>query len=186
MTVVNPTTAGYAGRGAAEAPCRASRVTCVGYRMGPVRPGAQASTGTQPQPTPIRPDSTMTPGAALDVTDVDVCTPGYSSRIRHVTAETKRAIYAEYGITEHAPGDYEVDHLISLELGGSNARENLWPQSYRTLPWNAHVKDALENRLHRLVCAHRIALKVAQDAIAMDWIAAYQQYMPRRRVERSN
>ncbi len=123
----------------------------------------------------------MTPGAVLNVADTDVCTPGYSSRVRHVTAQTKREVYAEYGITVHAPGDYEVDHLISLEIGGSNSIKNLWPQSYLTAPWNAHVKDALENRLHRMVCAHTIALKTAQDAIAKDWIAAYRKYVPKRR-----
>ncbi len=135
----------------------------------------------QDQPTPIRPDSVLTPGAVLAVSDTDVCTPGYSSRVRHVTAEIKREVYAEYGVTVHAPGDYEVDHLISLEIGGSNSIKNLWPESYLTQPWNAHVKDALENRLHRMVCAHTISLTTAQDAIARDWIAAYQKYMPARR-----
>jgi hypothetical protein len=144
-----------------------------------IRRAVDTRIDTLGQPTPIRPDSAMTPGATLDVTDVDVCTPGFASRIRHVTAQTKRDVYAEYGITEHGPGDYEVDHLISLELGGSNARKNLWPQSYRTQPWNARVKDALENRLHRMVCAHTISLETAQRAIASDWIAAYGTYMPR-------
>ena len=140
-----------------------------------------APVAAQEQPTPIRPDSVMTPGAVLDVSDTDVCTPGYSKRVRHVTAETKRAVYAEYGVTVHAPGDYEVDHLISLEIGGSNSIKNLWPESYLTEPWNARVKDKLENRLHRLVCAGTISLKEAQDAIAKDWIAAYKRYMPVRR-----
>ena len=119
----------------------------------------------QDQPTPIRPDSVMTPGAVLEVSDTDVCTPGYSSRVRHVTAETKREVYADYGVTVHAPGDYEVDHLISLEIGGSNSIKNLWPESYLTQPWNARVKDKLENRLHRLVCDHAIS---AQDRAGRD------------------
>jgi hypothetical protein len=135
----------------------------------------------QDQPAPTRPDSVMTPGAVLDVADTDICTPGYSSRVRHVTAQTKREVYAEYGITAHAPGDYEVDHLISLEIGGSNSIKNLWPESYLTQPWNAHVKDKLENRLHRMVCDHTISLKTAQDAIAKDWIVAYTKYVPARR-----
>ena len=97
---------------------------------------------------PILPDARMTPGDVLDVTKDDVCTPGYAEKVRDVPAEVKRQVYQEYGITSHRPGDFEVDHLISLELGGSNSIRNLWPQSYKTKPWNAHVKDELENHLH--------------------------------------
>ena len=89
----------------------------------------------------------------------------------------KRQVYAEYGITEHHAGDYEVDHLISLELGGSNSIKNLWPESYRTSPWNARVKDRLEDKLHQLVCSGQLDLKTGQQAIASNWIEAYQKYV---------
>jgi hypothetical protein len=58
----------------------------------------------------------------------------------------KREVYQEYGITSHEPADYEVDNLISLELGGPNSLKNLWPESHRTSPWNAQVKDRLEGK----------------------------------------
>ena len=92
--------------------------------------------------------------------------------MRDVPAAVKRQVYEEYGITTHEPGKYEVDHLISLELGGSNSIKSLWPQSYRTSPWNAHVKDRVENKLHAMVCKGEIELKAAQQEIATDWIAA--------------
>ena len=60
--------------------------------------------------------------------------------------------------------------------GGSNAVKNLWPQSFQTQPWNAHVKDQLENTLHQLVCAGEVDLATAQHDIATDWIAAYRKY----------
>jgi hypothetical protein len=66
--------------------------------------------------------------------------------------------------------------LISLELGGSNSIKNLWPQSYRTKPWNARVKDRLENRLHELVCSGQLDLATAQRDIATDWISTYKKY----------
>ena len=68
-----------------------------------------------------------------------------------------------------------MDHLISLELGGSNRLNNLWPEPY-DITWNAHVKDRLENRLHELVCTGQLDLMTAQRAIATDWISAYKRY----------
>ena len=118
----------------------------------------------------------MTPGDILDVTREDICTPGYTKRIRNVPASVKRAAYAEYN-REHTPEICcEVDHLIPLELGGSNRLTNLWPQMY-TGEWNAKVKDHLENRLHRMVCDGQIDLKEAQRAIASNWVAAYKRYV---------
>ncbi|MFL6465952.1 MAG: HNH endonuclease, partial [Bryobacteraceae bacterium] len=96
------------------------------------------------------PDSNLTPGATLEVTKDDICTPGYSKKVRDVPTSVKRQVYQKYNIP-YTPSQYEVDHLISLQLGGSNSIRNLWPESYN-IYWNAHVKDALENRLHAMVC----------------------------------
>jgi hypothetical protein len=55
--------------------------------------------------------------------------------------------------------------------------KNLWPQSYRTHPWNARVKDALENELHRRVCAGTLDLATAQRVIASNWVIGYRRYV---------
>lgn len=112
----------------------------------------------------------------MPVTTDDICIPGYTRAVRDVPTSVKQQAYEEYGIPTHAPGEYEVDHLISLELGGSNSIRNLWPQSYRTKPWNAHVKDALENELHERVCSGQLDLEIAQREIAGNWIEAYKKY----------
>jgi len=93
------------------------------------------------QPTPILPDPKLTPGDTSDVTAQDVCVPGYAKKVRAVPAWLKRQAYTEYGITQYKTGNYEVDHLILLSLGGSNSIRNLWPQSTKTSPWNSYVKD---------------------------------------------
>ena len=129
------------------------------------------------EPTPILPDANMTPGDTFDVTAPDICTHGYARKVRDVPAEMKREVYREYGIISHGPGDYEIDHLIPLELGGSNSIKNLWPESHRTSPWNAQVKDRLEDKLHALVCSGQLDLKTAQQAIASNWIEAYKIYV---------
>jgi hypothetical protein len=66
--------------------------------------------------TPIAPDPKLTPGDAFTVTVQDLCVRGYTKKVRNVPAEMKREVYEEYGVTSHDPGDYEVDHLIPLEL----------------------------------------------------------------------
>jgi len=130
---------------------------------------------------PQTPDPVKTPGVVDPAKTVAViCQPGYTARpgVRHVTAATKRKVFAAYGLDPHGPGaPFEIDHLISLEVGGSNDPANLWPQSYVSAPWNAHLKDALENRLHAMVCRGQISLDAAQKAISTAWIAAYLQYV---------
>ena len=96
--------------------------------------------------------------------------------MRHTAGQLKHQIYVEYGIDRNA-GHYEIDHLIPLGVGGADTRENLWPESRDTQPWNAGVKDRLENYLHVEVCAGRLEVQDAQMAIAADWIAAYRQYL---------
>lgn len=122
------------------------------------------------------PNPAWTPGDVLPVTAEQVCVPGYSKTARNVSEETKKAVYKEYSQnSKQSPCPCEVDHLISLQLGGSNDIKNLWPQSYQG-EWSARRKDALENHLHYLVCAGNVDLKVAQEIIARDWTKAYEMY----------
>lgn len=120
------------------------------------------------------PDPALTPGRTRPVTRQAVCTPGASWRARAVSTATKRLVFARYHVTPRR-GAYEVDHLISLELGGSNDLANLWPQPYRGR-FNAHDKDRLENQLHALVCRGTVSLIEAQHALATDWIGALATY----------
>jgi hypothetical protein len=108
-----------------------------------------------------------------------ICVRGYTAQpgIRHVTAATKRKVFEEYHVDPKVGGPYEIDHLVSLEIGGENDIGNLWPQSYVSTPLNAHLKDALENRLHALACAGKLPLAQAQHEIATDWPGAYERYV---------
>ena len=79
-----------------------------------------------------------------------------------------------YGLSEPL-SLVELDHLVPLSLGGLSAVANLWPEEWDGAN-GAHVKDALELRLHDLVCAHKVQLANAQKAIANDWRAAATRY----------
>lgn len=96
--------------------------------------------------------------------------------VREVPTELRQAIFHEYGILNPHAADYEVDFLIAPGLGGAEDIHNLWPEPYASTIWNAHVKDALEERLHEMVCAGTLDLSTAQSDIANDWIAAYKKY----------
>ena len=104
-----------------------------------------------------------------------VCTSGYASAARDVSDAEKAAVYNRYGAV-WVPYKHEVDHLISLELGGSNAIRNLWPEPYAGR-WGARTKDVLENRLHDLVCEGKLTLRSAQRQEAGNWVAAYRKYV---------
>jgi hypothetical protein len=121
------------------------------------------------------PDHACTPGAVFpDVTAEQICVSGYSARVRDVGEFEKRQVYESYGIGSHAVGSYEVDHLISLELGGSNDIANLWPEAAEPRP-GFHEKDEVENYLHAAICRGEITLAEAQRMIAVGWSAVYQR-----------
>lgn len=119
-------------------------------------------------------DKACTPGAIIDgVTKDQVCVPGYSKSVRNVPESEKNQVYLEYGITTHTVGEYEVDHLISLELGGSNDISNLWPEAAQPIP-GFHEKDKVENYLHDQVCSEKMSLQEAQLKIANNWEEFYK------------
>jgi hypothetical protein len=121
------------------------------------------------------PRHALTPGVALSVTRAQICINGYASDARDVSDAEKADVYARYHLV-WVPYAHEVDHLISLELGGSNTVRNLWPEPYAGR-WGARTKDVLENRLHDLVCEGRLALASARRQEASDWVAAYRRYV---------
>jgi len=124
------------------------------------------------------PDHACTPGAVFaSATKSKVCTSGYSSTVRNVPQSEKDQVYAEYNITYHTTGQYEVDHFISLELGGSNDIANLWPEAASPTP-GFHEKDQIENYLHTKLCANVLSLPEAQYLISNKWLSVYKLLHP--------
>lgn len=134
------------------------------------------------------PNPRLTPGALNPRVNQNnlrqtICRPrGYTRAIRPPEAYTerlKRRQIREYAYTDRRLRDYEEDHLISLELGGSpDDPRNLWPQPHHVVGgWGSYAKDRLENRMHALVCRGRLPLAQAQREIATDWIGAYRRYV---------
>lgn len=125
------------------------------------------------------PDRKLTPGDMVNISVADLCKVGYTSTVRHVPQALAKAVFKNYGIDYAKHSQYEVDHLISLELGGSNDIKNLWPQKYCSSStagktcFGAREKDVVETNLHKRICKGEITVEQAQKIIVTDWYAEY-------------
>ena len=120
------------------------------------------------------PDRSLTPGAVSTMSAQELCAGARPSRV--VTAATRDRVLRSYRMDGVHASEYELDALITPELGGTTEAANLWPQRYESPLWTAHVKDELEDLLPALVCRGEIDLARAQQEIATDWVAAYQRH----------
>jgi len=125
------------------------------------------------------PDPACTPGDLIKplVTREDICVSGYSSGVRDVSTSLKEKVYKAYGIKSHSPAEFEMDHFVSLGLGGSNDISNLFPEAAEPRP-GYHEKDRVENYLIDQVCEGAMSLEEAQIKMATNWVDVYNS-MPR-------
>jgi hypothetical protein len=128
------------------------------------------------------PDSSCTPGAVNPTVTLEVLQGGEfktgCERDKASSAQKKAGTYDAYNI-DHPDNNTgknqtcELDHLISLEIGGADTIDNIWPQCG---PSDAEladryfkIKDSVENYLAAEVKAGDIPLNEAQNGIAHDW-----------------
>lgn len=182
-------------------------------QTGAADPLTPISSPTQDQPTPVivarpsavpslivagcmshggLPDPFCTPGAlnsAVSQANIasTVCTAGWTATIRPpddaAWQTIKKGRMTAYGYAGQSPALFELDHLVSLELGGNpTAIMNLWPELWADQPGapGARTKDRLETALKDHVCGRvspTINLADAQQQIMTDWEAAYRTYV---------
>jgi hypothetical protein len=128
------------------------------------------------------PDPKCTPGAVNPTVSLSVLQdPKFRTgceRDQASTAHQKAGTYSWYGIAHPAKNvganqTCELDHLVSLELGGADTLDNLWPQCGPAgVTLNARYfkqKDQVENYLAAMVRAGKIELDAAQHGIATNW-----------------
>jgi hypothetical protein len=120
------------------------------------------------------------PGAYYSaLTKAVICSASFrTGPIRNVPQSEKHQVETEYGLAAKSYGStLEIDHIVSLELGGSNDISNLYPEK-ATLAGHTpgfHIKDKLENAAHKAVCAGVITLRSAQQLIASNWELFYKK-----------
>jgi len=124
------------------------------------------------------PDTVCTPGVTdstvIQTTIIQtICKKGYTATVRppvSYTEKLKREQIIQYGYHDTNLADYEEDHFIPLELGGSpRDPKNLWPEPHPSL----NEKDKVEDYLHTEVCAGKITLMEAQREITKNWYEVY-------------
>jgi hypothetical protein len=131
----------------------------------------------------------LNPDVDEDTIDRTICKSEYTKSVRPATSYTngvKKRLMREAGTDVARIGDYELDHIVPLELGGHPRKlSNLMLQ-----PWEgehgARAKDTLETRLRSLVCHGELDLTDAQVCIAQDWEACAAKYPRRRAASRTH
>ncbi len=167
---------GKPGKGSAGA----AQVPFIAPTPPPASPAAQTTEAPPTDPADL-PCIETTHGCISENPDVTqetieqtICVSGYTKTVRPSTSYTngvKRKLLREAGIDESLTGQYELDHIIPLGVGGHPRKlSNLMLQ-----PWygekGAHRKDGLERRLQGMVCRGDLSLLDAQRCIAEDWVA---------------
>lgn len=138
----------------------------------------------------VLPDPACTPGSITPLVTSSnlsstICRYGYSASVRppeSLTEPEKFALMQAYGDTG-SPSQYEFDHLIPLELGGSSNLANLWPEPNQGSPstfnsyasYGLNAKDGVESQSNYAVCDRGYPLALAQREMASDWVLAHQQ-----------
>jgi hypothetical protein len=125
---------------------------------------------------PAMPMPAATPGRALALTKEAVCA-ARPAELR-ISFQTLGKLMLVYNVKRDDLGNYQIDRLIPVELGGTNDEENLWLQPYVPYGIGAKQKDQLEVLLKEMVCKGSITVADAQKGIASDWFLLYKQLVP--------
>lgn len=176
-----PTTTSSPGGSVAAAPTSTTHPTATTAAPPPAMPARPAAGRCHARGSGlyVLPDPSCTPGAtnpAVTQADIDptICRSGWTATVRPPESYTEPLKYqqmAAYGDTGSAR-DFEEDHFIPLELGGSpTSPQNLWPEPGPS----PNPKDSVENAANQAVCTGQMTLAAARHAIAADWVSFGQQ-----------
>ncbi|MCX4744590.1 hypothetical protein OG455_03475 [Kitasatospora sp. NBC_01287] len=139
--------------------------------------GASCSQAYLPLPDPACTPGALNPTVSQSTINSTICVSGWTATVRPSTSYTNRLKAQQivaYGYADTSMADYEEDHFIPLELGGSPTSPlNLWPEPhYNTNGGTSYGKDGVETKLKNAVCSGKVQLAPAQNAIATDWTTA--------------
>ena len=114
----------------------------------------------------------LNPKVTQENIDENICVSGWTKTVRPPVSYTnviKQRQMKAAGIPWSQAADYELDHIVPLQLGGHPTNvKNLQLQPFDG-PDGARAKDVVETRMKRLVCDGHITLHAARACMATDW-----------------
>ena len=127
-------------------------------------------------PDPAATPGVLNPNVTAATIKATICVHGWTATVRPPVSYTNK-LKVSLLPAGHAVADYELDHLVSIEDGGAPADpRNLWMMVYAD-HYSARVKDVLETRVSRAVCAGKMTLEQARAALSPNWLIGYVQYV---------
>lgn len=118
----------------------------------------------------------VNPAVTGETQAATICVHGWTATVRPPTSYTDKLRNA-LTMPGHKPIEGELDHRLSIEDGGDPAAPgNLWWMIYADR-YGARVKDVLETKLARRVCAGTLPLSEARGALMGNWLVAYEKYV---------
>jgi Excalibur calcium-binding domain len=94
-----------------------------------------------------------------------ICSTRWVKQQRDVSRQTKNKVFVAARIPKAEQRKYAIDHVVPIQLGGSDRLTNLVAQPLA----ESKQKDAIEDVLKAEVCTQRILLLTAQRTISADW-----------------
>jgi hypothetical protein len=137
-------------------------LACVGAAIGT----AAALVVTAPDPTLPKIPGAVNPEVTQTNIHQTICVRGWTATVRPSRSWSSRFKH-KLALKQHvSAGDFELDHEVSLEVGGSpKSPQNLWLQ-----PWSEARRDdnGIEARLHRAICSGELTLAEGRQQ-EIDW-----------------
>ncbi|MEK6554773.1 MAG: HNH endonuclease signature motif containing protein [Bdellovibrionota bacterium] len=117
---------------------------------------------------PKVPNEVQTPGELCDQKDPDFAELRYQEKIpycqRNVSYFQRTAIYEEYKVPVALRGEYTIDHLIPLSIGGSNDSSNLWPEHRKIKALRPYLEQEVFNAVRDGQLTQKKAIQIILEA----------------------